>query len=44
VDMWTAYGGPAAPREPGDETIETGKEYAQSVNFWAEHALSTEEA
>ncbi len=36
--LFTAYGGPCAPREPWDETLSPeGRAEAQS--FWAEHAL-----
>jgi hypothetical protein len=35
----TAYGGPAVPREPGDETIASDIERETSEAFWAEHAL-----
>ena len=33
--IWTAHGGPAAPREIGDPNA--GQD---SIDFWAEHALS----
>lgn len=37
--LYTAYGGPCAPREPWDPSLdEVGK--AESVAFWATHALS----
>ncbi len=37
--LFTAYGGPCAPREPWDETLdEAGREKARE--FWAQHALS----
>lgn len=36
--LFTAYGGPCAPREPWDETLdEAGREVSKA--FWAEHAL-----
>ena len=36
--LFTAYGGPCAPREPWDETLDsTGR--VQSVEFWSQHAL-----
>lgn len=36
--LYTAYGGPAAPREPWDETLDdAGK--LESELFWSEHAL-----
>lgn len=37
--LYTAYGGPAALREPWDPSL-TPEEKAQSVAFWQEHALS----
>lgn len=37
--LCTAYGGPAAPREPGDTTIDSWSEVQRSRKFWAEHAL-----
>lgn len=39
--LYTAYGGPAAPREPGDLTIPSWEEIQKARAFWAEHALST---
>jgi hypothetical protein len=38
--LYTAFGGPLAPREPGDPTIPTDEEREASVAFWATHALS----
>jgi hypothetical protein len=38
--LFTAYGGPAAPREPGDSSIASWEELTQSRRFWAQHALS----
>lgn len=38
--LFTAYGGPLAPREPGDTSLSTMEEITHSRNFWAEHALS----
>jgi len=38
--LYTLYGGPCAPREPGDPTIQTDEERASSEAFWAGHALS----
>lgn len=37
--LYTAFGGPAAPREPGDPSLE-GDALAESRAFWATHALS----
>lgn len=40
--LYTAYGGPCAPREPWDETLdEAGREEARG--FWAQHALGQTE-
>ncbi len=38
--LYTAYGGPAAPREPGDPDIKTWEELEKSRVFWAGHALA----
>jgi hypothetical protein len=41
--MYTSYGGPCAPREPGDLSLQgDGQEaaLAESKAFWAEHALA----
>lgn len=38
--LFTAYGGPVAPREVEDEMIETEAEREKSREFWAQHALS----
>lgn len=38
--LFTAYGGPSAPREPGDTTIDTWGGVKDSREFWSEHALS----
>lgn len=41
--LFTAYGGPAAPREPWDETLnDAGREASKA--FWAEHALGVSKA
>ena len=37
--LYTAYGGPCAPREPGDPTIASWDELLESRSFWAKHAL-----
>lgn len=37
--LYTAYGGPAAPREPGDTTIPTWEGVQEARKFWAEHCL-----
>lgn len=36
--LYTAYGGPCAPKEPFD--CAEGKELEESQAFWAEHALA----
>lgn len=38
--LYTAYGGPVAPREPGDPAILNGAEWERSRDFWREHALA----
>ena len=38
--LYTAFGGPLAPREPGDPSISDDGERAECEAFWAEHALS----
>ena len=38
--LYTAYGGAAAPREPGDLTIYNWEGILESRAFWAEHALA----
>jgi hypothetical protein len=38
--LYTAYGGPEAPREPGDTSIQSWDEVQKSRKFWADHALS----
>lgn len=40
--LYTAYGGPAAPREPGDPTVPADALDACD-RFWREHALSAVE-
>jgi hypothetical protein len=39
--LYTAYGGPLAPREPFDVLDEPAEVREESETFWAEHALST---
>lgn len=36
--IYTAFGGPLAPKEPGDPRLED-HERAESEKFWSEHAL-----
>lgn len=38
--LYTSYGGPAAPREPGDATIPTWEALTEARAFWADHALA----
>lgn len=40
VTIFTAYGGPCAPREVGDATLATDEEKKESADFWAQHALA----
>lgn len=40
--LYTAYGGPIAPREPWDPNLPADK-VDESRSFWAEHALSAGE-
>ena len=37
--LYTSYGGPAAPREPGDPGIGVWESILESRAFWATHAL-----
>lgn len=38
--LYTAHGGPMAPREVGDPTLITEEARAESAAFWAVHALA----
>ncbi len=38
--LYTAFGGPHTPREPGDSYICEWDELTESRKFWAQHALS----
>ena len=38
--LYTAHGGPMAPREVGDPTLATEEARAESAAFWAVHALA----
>ena len=40
--LYTAYGGPAAPREPGDTSIQTWEEVVDARVFWQVHALAAD--
>lgn len=42
VQIYTAYGGPAAAREPNDPSIATVEEKESSKLFWSMHALSSQ--
>ncbi len=37
--LYTAYGGPLAPRSPGDNDIASWEELLESREFWSKHAL-----
>jgi len=37
--LYTAYGGAASPREPGDTTIPNWEGVAEARDFWSQHAL-----
>jgi hypothetical protein len=37
--LYTAFGGPLTPKEPGDATL-SGEERQESFKFWSQHALS----
>lgn len=38
--LYTSYGGPCAPREPGDPGIASWDDIVAARAFWAEHALA----
>ena len=38
--LYTAHGGPKAPREVGDPTLQTPEDVGESIVFWATHALA----
>ncbi len=40
VTVFTAYGGPAAEREPNDPTLRTDEEKSAAAAFWAVHAIA----
>lgn len=40
IALYTVYGGPAAPREPGDPSLTTPEEKAEAEAFWSQHALA----
>lgn len=40
--LYTAFGGPVAPREPGDPDLVDPADIEESAKFWSEHALSLE--
>lgn len=37
--LYTAFGGPPAPREPWDQSLRTEAEKAEAREFWTLHAL-----
>ena len=37
--LYTVYGGPQAPREPGDPSLKSWEEVRESRDFWEQHAL-----
>jgi hypothetical protein len=37
--LYTAFGGPLAPKEPGDSSLKD-EEREESLRFWKTHALS----
>ncbi len=39
--LYTAFGGPQTPREPGDPEL-PGEKRAEAEQFWSQHALSSE--
>ena len=38
--LYTAYGGPLAPREPDDDSISFVEEKLEAQKFWSQHALA----
>lgn len=40
--LYTSYGGPNAPREPGDPDIKNWEQLLEARAFWKEHALAAE--
>lgn len=38
--LFTAYGGPSAPREPGDPGLASWEQIQEARSFWQEHALA----
>lgn len=38
--LYTSYGGPSAPREPGDTSLPTWEAVLESRAFWSTHALT----
>jgi len=38
--LYTSFGGPQAPRAPGDEDLKEEADIAESREFWSRHALS----
>jgi hypothetical protein len=40
--LFTAYGGPSAPREPGDLGLTSWEQVTEARAFWVDHALAKE--
>ena len=38
--LYTAFGGPLAPKEPGDPSLTEPEEMRKATAFWREHALA----
>lgn len=38
--LYTAFGGPKAPRTPGDQDLKDATQIVESSEFWSQHALS----
>ena len=38
--LYTAFGGPLAPREPEDASLQTDEARAEARAFWSQHALN----
>ncbi len=41
--LYTAFGGPVTPQEPGDPRINSTEAMTASVKFWGEHGLAKDE-
>lgn len=40
--LYTAFGGPLAPKEPGDPSLKEGEEMRKATAFWSQHALASQ--